>query len=47
MCSEPVTFGGGMTIEYGFAPGSAAAPARNACRASHSSVMRGSIAAAS
>jgi hypothetical protein len=20
ICNEPVTFGGGMTIEYGFAP---------------------------
>ena len=30
MWSEPVTFGGGMTIENGSAPGSAPAPARKA-----------------
>ena len=37
MWSEPVTFGGGMTIENGFAPGLAPAPALKAPAFSHAS----------
>jgi hypothetical protein len=47
MWSEPVTLGGGMTMQKGSAPSLAPAPARNASALSHSSRMRGSSAAAS
>ena len=47
MWSEPVTFGGGMTIVNGSAPGFAPAPARKAPASSQGAAIRGSTAAAS
>ena len=45
--SEPVTFGGGMTIEKGFAFARSSRPARKACAASQAAEMRASTAAGS
>lgn len=46
MWSEPVTFGGGMTIEYAaFFPPDAARPALKALAFSHSELIRGSMSA--
>jgi hypothetical protein len=46
MCSEPVTFGGGITMEKGSAPGPALAPALKAPASSQSREMRASASAA-
>ena len=45
ICSEPVTFGGGITMENGFAFGFffSAAPARKAFAFSHASKILGSM----
>jgi len=45
MCRLPVTFGGGMTMEYGACPGSGRTWKR--CVESHISVQRASTAAGS
>ena len=42
ICSEPVTFGGGITIENAGAPARALAPAANASAASHAAAIRAS-----
>ena len=47
MWSEPVTFGGGSSIEKGSAPGLALAPARKASAASQRALIAGSAVAAS
>ena len=47
ICSEPVTFGGGITTENAGAPGLALAPAAKASAASHAAAIRASAEAAS
>ena len=43
MCSAPVTFGGGIMIENGCAPGFAFAPARKAPASAHAAEIRASL----
>ena len=47
MCSEPVTFGGGMTMVNGSAPSAAPAPARKASASSQILAIFGSTVFAS